>query len=293
MGGKFLTLLLFVVFLSCQPKEKDLILKNINSIEELKEYFLQTKKIQRFSNTHLWVRDTVSDQVRRKFFNQEEIDDYKFLFRITSIKFYTDTTSTYFLYGLANKFDIVEQIRVRSYREEKLIEDLPAWQTDTYTDHFNYWFENQELVFLRGNTRGTNHKYFLLKDGQIVDNNIIPDSLFRRQDYIPELERKVRLLTDFSDKKVNVNSEKFSLTGRLMKYIGGGKGCDKFILVELDNSILNKFTHILIRPVINRMSSIYGLRNEKLIRKEQCDERVFWPADSIFEFQEQVYIEYQ
>lgn len=290
-------LLLFTLLLSCEPKGKDPVLKEINSIEELKEYFLQTKQAQRFSNTHLWVRDTVNDQVRRKFFNLNKVDDYNFLFRIKSIEFYQNSNSTYFLYGLANRFDVLEQIRVRSYQGDELMEDLSVLQvdSDTYSSnsYFDYWFEGQELVLLRKNINGTNHQYFQLNDGQIMNKSIIPDSLFRRQDYIPDLERRVRILNDFSDKKVSINNEKFALTGKLKKYIGGGKGCSSFILVELDKMIFNKFTHVLIRPVINRMSSISGLKDAKLIRKKQCDERVYWPADSIFEFQEQVYIEYQ
>lgn len=282
---KFYIFLFTILTLSCKKETE------IKTVDELKKYFTASPKKQRFKNTHIWARDVVSEDVKQAFFPYWSDSTNTKLYRITAPNQTKDSVYTYFLYGVSDKADNFRTLRMCSFKDGISYHDTLLFSLEDSLE-IDYWFIDSTIIVYRANEEGIHHSSLKLVKGKLQDETLIPPTIFRRKDFIPEKGDRIKVFNDFDTEKLQIGNQSKIVTGKVVMKIGGGKGCSVYMIVELDNPFRDSLNYLVTNPVINQMSRLFGLKNAKLKKVFQCDIETELPADTLVDLKTMVYIKY-
>ena len=276
---KILPIIAIMLFCSsCQLAESDVKEKiNIQSIEELHDWFKESKKLLKFQNSEFrFIEKQIPHEQLMSILKfdtnsllTENIEVFgKGAFKIESEE---KTDSIYFFkYAVVND-SIVKQLRIRSMNEDEFIDDQPIINFDNSKDIKKDYFISEEFIYAVAYNKlgGRHHTFFKYQNGLIKQISYTPDSIFYRDEIIDYEKKKIVIYNDFKEKKLRLDSGKIGkLEGEVINSYGG-KGYGVYLIVKLDNNELfnNNFISIT-RNGLGWPKDLYLLKNAKIRKKE-------------------------
>ncbi len=270
----------------------------INNTTDLIAFFNKKGKYPRFKNSDLIFGDSVNTWVKEllQFDESGKIKASDKIFRKSAYVFEDKTdTLIYFMYGYSRQDSILDELRMRSFKNDSLIDDFLIIDFLKYPN-VSYNYQINEDVLIVVSTKGldkTHHSFIQLIDGRMSDCTIVPDTIFRRQDYMPIIGQKVRIYDNFKTKKLVLDEKEYPLTGTIVKGYGGGKSCTAYMMIQIKKAPNLKYEYLQTEQNINNQVSLYGLRNDSLeLREQYCFDPSYWPVDEPVLIKSPVYIEY-
>lgn len=271
--------------------------KLIDDVSDIVEDYNRGSKSQKFNNSKMRFRDrlTVKEKKRLSFkANNENVMEPQFFKMNAYIQNENDSLTGYFLYGISWKESILSEFRIRSLRGGKIIEDfLIVDLLDNKEVSYDYQVNKGNLVLEAQNGKGeTHHSIFYLKNGEIINRTIIPDTIFRRQDLQPDKGQRVLIYTDFQSKTLKIRDEEITVTGVIEeKY--RGSNCSINMIIKMDENPSIDLNYIQTASIVNNLSDLYGLKSNVLIQiEDQCLKIAHEPRIDPEFILSNVYVEY-
>lgn len=265
----------------------------LSSTDKLITYFNSKGRWQRFQNSSLIFGENLTTEVGKSL--QFKPDNLKNTYRKVAHVFDTDSSITYFMYGLASSDSVLSELRVRSLRNADVVDDNLILQYSGENQlYHDYWFnENMMILYSRKSEHLTHYSYFLFEDGEVINKTLIPDTVFQVHRLLPEPGQRVKLSDGYYTTETRENKKETIATGRITKVFGGGKSCRTYMMIELDVPFQG-YNFIQVNFSINSYTSVHGLLNDSLeLRPIRCFEPSEWPIrDPVF-LKKNIYIEYQ
>ena len=130
---------------------------------------------------------------------------------------------------------------------DKLLKPEPIYDYNNFSSNF---------TLIATNDKGTHTSHNKLSEGALINETILPDSIFRRQDWIPEKERRIRIFNNYDSRKMETNGEAYDLRGVIRSFYGFK---DYHMIIELDNPYKDTISLIGCYGAINRQIAFENL----------------------------------
>lgn len=275
--------------------------KELSKHTEVVKAINTSKKVERFKNADL----IFGKQMNPELLTFLGLDSFK---SNKGVKYFSKSAfevinggnrCIYYLYGTSMADGLLHQLRLHCYRNDVFTDDYLVHEFPTYSDLKYDYFMNDidtSLTFIVRKGKATHHTHFLLREGELINKTFIPDSIIRRQDYIPTVGQKIRILTDFKTRQITMNGQQIEMFGTIAKLFGPWKGGRRpHMIIKLDNKSYMPGALVSTDLCINRTSSLYKLENDKMKQVEdEWSANGFhdWPAIEPTLLINEVYIEY-
>lgn len=278
--------LIILVLISC-----DLGLRT-ETHSQVFEEFNRKGKYPRFRNSNLLIGNKVDYRIR-KYLMLDTIDAE--IYRISAQKTGNETELIrYYIYGLARQDSILSEVRIKSFKGNLEIGDYQIIGLENHTEiDYDYWIDESILTVQAMNgSKETHYSYYRFDEGQIINTTVIPDTIFRRQDLLPEIGVMIKIYDDFEERKLKITDQRKDIEGKIIQCFRG-EDCGQYMIVKLTEEILN-YSFLLIDCQVNRMTSIKGLESDSLIEGlESCLKSAAKTLDEPQLIHENAYVSYR
>lgn len=285
---KFFQFYFLVILLSCNSSEN-----KVQNKQVLVDYFNSKGRYDRFTNCNLNFGESLNSKVKGLLLLDSN-SKIKYYRNCAFSKINGDETINYFIYGTSVSDSLVSQLRIRSLKNKTLIDDKLIFDFNKKSNlSFDYWVDDNIIRFYSRMENGKAHySEFQLNKGQITNISFIPDSIYRRLDYIPEVGQKVRIFEDFSSKKLEINGITSTMTGTINQHYGDK--CGFYIIIRLDKNDLVSDSFVATSNVINNSTELFKLNNDQTEeRTDICFIDGSWPVEEPVLIKNKVYIEFK
>lgn len=285
---KFFQFSFLVILLNCNSLEN-----KVQNKHDLVDFFNSKGRYDRFTNSNLNFGESLNSSVKGILLLDSN-SKIKYYRNCAFSKTNGDKTINYFIYGTSVSDSLVSQLRIRSLKNKTLIDDKLIFDFNKKSNlSFDYWVGDNILRFYSRKENGKAHfSEFLLNEGLITNIPFIPDSIFRRLDYIPVAGQKVRIFDDFSSKKLEINGIKSSMTGTITRLYGSK--CGFYMIIRLDKNDLVSDSFVATSNVINNSTELFKLNNDQTEeRTDICFIDGSWPVEEPVLIKNKVYIEFK
>lgn len=249
---------------------------SLSNHQDLVDFFNDKGKYPRFTNSSLNFGDTIDLSIKNLLqFNLGRFNDK--IYRKAAYQFVDDQESiSYFMYGLSKEEFTLDEVRIRSFKYDSLIGDFLL--IDLYKNkslNYDYLYDDYQydeptlVVKAMNSLKETHYSFYSFYQGRIINNTIVPDTIFRRHDLLSKTGQKIMIYDDFDSKTLTIGNEKTIVTGSI-KRLFRGEDCEKHLIVQLNKKLLG-FSYLYLDEKISDMSSLYGLETDSLIEgREAC-----------------------
>ncbi len=285
---KFFQFYFLVILLSCNSSEN-----KVQNKQVLVDYFNSKGRYDRFTNCNLNFGESLNSKVKGLLLLDSN-SKIKYYRNCAFSKISGEDTINYFMYGTSVSDSLVSQLRIRSLKNKTLIDDKLIFDFNKKSNlSFDYWVDDNILRFYSRMGNGKAHySEFRLNKGLITNISFIPDSIYRRLDYIPKVGQKVRIYDDFSSKKVEINGIKSTMTGTITQHYGDK--CGFYIIIRLDKNELLSDSFVTTSSVINNPTKLFKLKNDQTEERTNiCLTNGSWPVEEPVLIKDKVYIEFK
>ncbi len=285
---KFFKFSILVMLLSCNSLEN-----KVQNKQVLVDYFNSKGRYERFTNCNLNFGESLNSKIQGLLLLDSN-SKIKYYRNCAFSKISGNDTINYFIYGTSVSDSFVSQLRIRSLKNKILTDDQLIFDFNKKSNlSFDYWVDDNMIRFYSRMENGKAHySEFQLNEGLITNISFIPDSIYRRLDYIPEAGQKVRIFDDFSSKKVEINGIKSSMTGIITNLYGSK--CGFYMIIHLDKNDLVSDSFVATSNVINNHTELFKLNNDQTEeRTNLCITNGSWPIEEPVLIKDKVYIEFK
>ncbi|MEL6656138.1 MAG: hypothetical protein AAFP77_13295 [Bacteroidota bacterium] len=266
--------------------------------QELADHFNSKGRYARFVNSSLLFGDTLTlSQSALLKFDSTRLHE-KF-YRKAAYQIYGDPDSIiYFMYGLSRQESILDEVRIRSFKRDSLrgdflIIDLDKYPAVSYDYRYDdYLYDDPVLIVQSMNeVKETHYSFYAFREGAMINETIVPDTIFKRHDLLPSYDQGVKVYDDFKNKTLTIGDQQLKVKGRITEAFRG-EDCQTHIIVRLDKD-LSGFRYIYFDERLSDVSNLYGLHSDSLIEgKEACLKVSGKPYEELTMIKEEVYFEY-
>jgi hypothetical protein len=285
---KFLLFSFLVILLSCNSIEN-----KVQNKQVLVDYFNSKGRYDRFTNCNLNFGESLNSKVKGLLLLDSN-SKIKYYRSCAFSKISVEDTINYFIYGTSVSDSFVSQLRIRSLKNKILTDDQLIFDFNKKSNlSFDYRVDDNMIRFYSRMENGKAHySEFLLNEGLITNISFIPESIYRRLDFIPKIGQKVRIYDDFSSKKVEINGIKSSMTGIITQQYGDK--CGFYMIIRLDKNDLVSDPFVATSNVINNPTQLFKLINDQTEeRTNLCITNGSWPIEEPVLIKNKVYIEFK
>lgn len=227
-------------------------------------HFNSKGRYARFSNSQLIFGDSVGQGIKEKL-GLDSADNK--IYRKAAHTYYAEADSfIYYMYGVAVSDSVMKEVRIRTYKNRNFISDFQI--IDLLKDEiiaYDYEFLDNEIIIVAANpSRRTHRTHLSIEDGYVVDHTIIPDTIYRRQDYGFVKGDEVRIYNDFATRTLKLEDRPYVLEGQVVE-VYKERGFRPKMIVELNGDELLGYKYLGLGSYRNRTSKLDGLTNPTLI----------------------------
>lgn len=216
-------------------------------------------RFPRFKNSQLIFGDTldVTSRSRLKLTGKN-----KTFYRKAAYHEVNNDSVVYFMYGVSEVGAMLKEIRIRSMLHDTVLDDqvfIDYHKGDGLS--YDYTFSHDEFVVIARNVEQQTHSsLFQLNAGEILDKTFIPDSIFRRQDLYPDLNKLVNIYDDFAAKTLNSPNESRQVKGKITSFLCDDD-CREFMIIDLLGDEFANYPFLLVERSIFNTTSVYGAKS--------------------------------
>lgn len=234
------------------------------------------KKLERFTNTNLLFRGMLDEWNCKILFNRIQ-DNCNNIYRKSVYEFLGDSCE-YYMYGISKNDSLALELRIRSFCNGSFVSDYLIIDFEKRNGiFFDYSFNSNVMVLCSAKDGWTHHSYYKFINGNIINETLIPDTIFNKQNQIPDAGRRVRIFNDFELNKMNYDGVIFELTGIITKLFRG-KGYIDNMIIRLDTARFLNSRYIQTGMVVNSETTMSRVKSDSLVILKNYDlKQCVWP----------------